>query len=755
MDTGSKFVRKLLIVAMSLFCAVIPAFGSEKPIAKIQVMGNEKIDSSAIFNQIVTKEGDPLSQSVLREDVRRIYEMGYFTDVQVDVKATAGGSLVTFLVVEKPSIGQIIISGNEKIETDKIREKIEIPLHSIVKTDRIQEIIEEINKLYLSKGYYGAKVSYKIEPLEKNEVVLEILIEEGKKAWIRKMRFKGNERISSRQLRRRMKTKKRSLLSWVTGTGFLDEEILNNDIDILRGFYYDQGYLRVRIEKPEVIVGKKGRSITVEITIQEGPQFRIETVDFQGDILTTKEDLFKVIKTEKEDVYRSSLVQQDVLKLTDVYADQGYAKAEVNPAAKLDEAKQTVHLTFEITKGEQVYFERINIVGNTKTRDKVIRRELRFGEGDLYNSSGMKRSRQRLRQTGYFKEVDFATSQGTKDDQIDLEVAVEEAPTGSVSLGFGFSTKDQFVIEGSFAQRNLLGYGYQFNLSGSLGGETSTGRIGFTDPWFLGYPVLAGIDLYATEDEFFASYSTKIRGGRLRLGKELGEYLRGRITYTYENVEIFDVAETASRIIKEQEGERDSSILGFRLSMDRRDDFFFPTRGGVYQVEVENSGGILGGDNDFYRSVGDFQYYHPIFWKLVGHGRLLLGWIDAYDDTAEVPIWERFYVGGIRTIRGFEYGEAGPEDETGEVIGSEKEAAASFELLFPIKEDMGIRGVLFFDVAKGFDDFDDLFPLRTSAGVGLRWLTPLAPMSIDYGINLNPEDDEDSGRLHFFLGGTF
>ncbi len=449
------------------------------------------------------------------------------------------------------------------------------------------------------------------------------------------------------------------------------------------------------------------------------------------------------------------MVQQDVLKLTDVYADQGYAKAEVNPVAKLDEAKQTVHLTFEITKSEQVYFERINIVGNTKTRDKVIRRELRFGEGDLYNSSGMKRSRQRLRQTGYFKEVDFATSQGTKDDQIDLEVAVEEAPTGSVSLGFGFSTKDQFVIEGSFAQRNLLGYGYQFNLSGSLGGETSTGRIGFTDPWFLGYPVLAGIDLYATEDEFFASYSTKIRGGRLRLGKELGEYLRGRITYTYENVEIFDVAETASRIIKEQEGERDSSILGFRLSMDRRDDFFFPTRGGVYQVEVENSGGILGGDNDFYRSVGDFQYYHPIFWKLVGHGRLLLGWIDAYDDTAEVPIWERFYVGGIRTIRGFEYGEAGPEDETGEVIGSEKEAAASFELLFPIKEDMGIRGVLFFDVAKGFDDFDDLFPLRTSAGVGLRWLTPLAPMSIDYGINLNPEDDEDSGRLHFFLGGTF
>ncbi len=718
-------------------------------------MGNEKIDSSAIFNQVKTKSGDPLSLSVLRNDMKRIYEMGYFTDVQVDVKETDEGPLVTFVVVEKPSIGQIFISGNEKIETDKIRDKIDIRLQSIVKTDKIQEIIEEINKLYLSKGYYGAKVSYRIEPLEKNEVVLEIVIEEGKKAWIRKITFKGNDRVGSRKLRRRMNTKKRGLFSWLTGRGFLDEEILNNDIDILRAFYYDQGYLNVRIEEPEVLVGRKGRSITIEIGVHEGPQFGVESIDFRGDILTTKEELFQVIKTKEGDIYRNTVVQKDVLELTDLYADQGYAYVDVRPVVNLREEKQTVRLTFDIEKGKEVSFERINIVGNTKTRDKVIRRELRFGEGDLYSSTGMKRSQQRLRQTGYFKEVDFATSKGTNEEKINLDVAVEEAPTGSVSLGVGFSTRDQFVIEGAFSQRNLLGYGYQFNLSGNLGGETAQGRIGFTDPWFLGYSVLVGADLYYTEDEFFDNYSTRVRGGRLRLGKELGEFLRGRITYTYEIVEVFDVVETASRIIREQEGERDSSILGLRLSMDRRDDFFFPTRGGVYQFEPENSGGLLGGDNDFYRLVGEFQYYYPLIWKLVGHGRVLLGLVEGYDDTDEVPLWERFYVGGVRTIRGFEYGEAGPEDETGEVIGSDKEVAVNFELLFPVKEEMGIRGVVFFDVGKGFDEFDDLFPLRTSAGIGLRWLTPLAPMRIDYGFNLNPEDDEDDARLHFFLGGTF
>jgi outer membrane protein insertion porin family len=754
MDMALKFIRSFLIVVMSLICGVIPASANQKLIARIQVMGNEKIESSAIFNQIESKVGDPLSPSALREDMKRIYELGYFTDVQVDVKEMEEGPLVTFMVVEKASIGQILISGNEKIETSKIREKIDIRLHSIVKTDKLQEIIEDINKLYLSKGYYGSKVSYRIEPLEKNEIVLEITIEEGRKASIRKILFTGNDHISSRKLRRKMNTKKRGFFAWLTGGGRLDEEILNNDADILRGFYYDQGFLRAKIEKPRVIVGKKGKSIAIEIAIHEGVQFSIEKIDFKGDILTTEESLFKVLKTKGGDVYRNTVVQQDALKLNDLYADQGYANVDVNPRVKLDDEKQTVDLTFEITKGEQVYFERINIVGNTKTRDKVVRRELRFGEGDLYTSTGMRRSRQRLRQTGYFKEVDFTPSEGTSDEKMNLEVAVEEAPTGSVSLGVGFSTKDQFVIEGGFSQRNLLGLGYQFNASGELGGETSQFKIGFTDPWLLGYPILAGIDLYATEDEFFTSYSSRVRGGRFRLGKELGEYLRGRITYTYENVDIFDVAATASRTVKEQEGERDSSILGLTLSMDRRDDFFFPTRGGVYRFEAENSGGILGGDNDFYRLIGDVQYYYPLFWKLVGHGRILLGLVDAYSGQ-DVPIWERFYVGGIRTIRGFEYGEAGPEDEVGEVIGSEKEATGTIEILFPVKEEIGVRGVVFFDVGKGFDKFDDLAPLRTSVGVGLRWLTPLAPLRVDYGINLNPEDDEENTRFHFFLGGTF
>jgi outer membrane protein insertion porin family len=749
-----RFLGSLLVLIIAVLWGAATGSGNQKTIAGVQVLGNDTIESSAILSQITTKVGDVASRPLLRDDMKSIYGMGYFTDVQVDVKETEEGLLVTFVVVEKPSIGQILISGNKKIETSKIREKIDIPLHAIVKAEKIQEMIENINKLYRSKGYYGAEVTHRIEPLERNEVVLEITIDEGRKAWIRKLIFHGNEHIPSGKLRAKMRTKKRGLFSWVSGSGYLDEDVLENDLDILRGFYYDQGYLRASVEEPKVIVGRKGKAITIDITIEEGPQFKTEAIDFRGDILTTKEDLFDLLETKKGKTYRNSVVQKDVLRLSDFYADQGYANADVRPVLKLDDQRNGVRLTFDIRKGEKVYFERIDIIGNSKTRDKVIRRELRFGEGDLYTATGLKRSRQRLRMTGYFKEVDFKISEGESEETANLEVAVEEAPTGSVSFGVGFSTRDQFVLEGAFSQRNLLGLGYRVNASGQIGGLSNEFRIGLTDPWIFGYPLEAGFDLYATEDEYFDSYSTKVRGGRLRLGKELTEYLRGRITYTYENVEVFDVDETASRVIKEQEGERDSSILGLALFMDTRDDYFFPTRGGFYELNLENSGGILGGDNDFYRITGDAEYYHPLFWKLVGRGKVLLGMIDAYSGQ-EVPIWERFYVGGVRTIRGFKYGEAGPEDENQEVIGSENEAVASFEILFPLKEAMGVRGVLFFDVGKGFDEFEDLFPLRTGAGFGIRWLTPLGPLSMDYGFNLNPEDDEDESRFHFFIGGTF
>jgi outer membrane protein insertion porin family len=752
MSMGFKVGWNVFIVVVSVLLGLIPASGNQRPIVTIQVMGNDKIESAAILDQVESKEGDPLSFPALRNDIQRIYGMGYFTDVQIDVKDTTEGPLVTFVVVEKPSIGQIVITGNEKIETSKIQEKIDISLYSIVKTDKIQEIIEEIIKLYLSKGYHGAKVTYRIEPLEKNEVILEIIVDEGKKGSIRKVVFKGNKRISSRKLRGRMKTKKRTPLSLIMGTGYLDEDVLNNDLDVLKGFYYDEGYLRVKIEKPRVIVGKKGKSITIEITVDEGPRFKTEGIDFTGDILTTEEDLLAGLKTEKGKVYRNTVVQQDLLKLTDLYADQGYANVDVRPTFKLDDERNAVYLTFEIDKGEKVYFERIGVAGNTKTRDKVIRRELRFGEGDLFTSTGLRRSRQRLKTTGYFAEVDFRTSRGSSEEKLNLDVEVEEAPTGAFSVGAGFSTKDQFIIDASVSERNFLGLGYQLLVKGALGGETSDLRFSFTDPWLLGYPVSAGIDVYATEESFFDSYSTDVRGGRLSLGKELGEYLEGSLSYTYERTKVFDVAPEASPLIKEQEGERDSSILGAFLSADNRDDYFSPTRGGIYRLGAENSGGPLGGDIDFYRFTGQFQYYQPVFWEIVGHVRFLLGVIDSYGGQ-DVPIYERFYVGGIRTIRGFDYGEAGPEDENEEVIGAENEAVANFEILFPLSKEMGLRGVVFLDVGKGFDRFDDLLPLRAGAGVGIRWLTPLGPFRIDYGWNLDPRDNEVTGRLHFFIGG--
>ncbi len=745
-------LRRMWVVPFTLYLLIGICAGSEDVINKITILGNVKVEEGVIRGAIKSREGGSFSTEQVREDLRSIFGLGYFSDIQVDIKPTPQGKEVIFIVVEKPSIKEILITGNQKLKLDAIKEKVTLTPRSILNLDKVKENSENIRKLYFSKGYYGVHVEYKVDYLETNEAVVSFNITEGSKGSIKKIIFQGNKNIKSSQLKKVMTTKQRNIFSIITKTGILDEDILKNDIQLLTAYYIDYGYLDVKVSEPKVDLHDPKR-IQIEIEIVEGPQYYLGDIDFKGDILTTKEDLFGVLKIKRNDVYRTSVIRKEINTLTEKFASQGYANVEVAPETAVDPKNLLVHLTFDIEKKKRVSFEKIRIIGNTKTRDKVIRRELRVAEGELYNTTGLNKSRDRLKRTGFFKEVDFTTTRGSSDEEMNLDIKVEEAPTGALSFGIGYSSIEQVVGSVSISDRNLFGMAYHGVLGIQLGSLTRNLRFSFTDPYFLGYPYAAGIDLY-NENREFDTYSYKITGGDLRFGKELTEILRADTMYKLEKINVYDVTDDASRQIREQEGKKTTSALSLSFSMDTRDDYFVPTKGKKQNLFMQNAGGILGGDNYFVKVMGDTSWFFPLPLSTVLNLRGKLGFIEPYSGR-EVPIYEKFYVGGLHTVRGFDYGKAGPLDENREPLGANKMAVFTSELLFPIARELGLRGALFWDIGKGFDKLSDLTPLKTGAGVGIRWFSPFGPIVIDMGFNLNPQKGEKSKVMDFTAGTVF
>ncbi len=741
----------LVLFIFSLFIGI--GAGAEESIYKIMILGNVKVEEGVIRGAIKSREGGPFSVEKVREDLRSIFDLGSFTDVQVDIKPNPQGKEVIFIVVEKPSIKDILLKGNNKVKLDDIKEKMTLTPRSILNLEKVKENSEQIRKLYFSKGYYGVKVEYKVDYLETNEAVVTFTISEGPKGHIKKIVFKGNKKIKSSQLKKLIATKRRNIFSIITKTGTLDEDILKNDLQLLTAYYFDHGYLDAKVSEPKVDLSNP-KKIRIEVEIVEGPRYHLGNVDFKGDLLTTKEALFKVLKIRRGDAYSNTVIRREVNSLTEKFANQGYAYVEINPEIAVDSKNLLVHITFEIEKKKRVFYEKIQVVGNTKTRDKVVRRELVVAEGDLYNAAEMNKSRDRLKRTGYFKEVDFTTSRGSTEEKINLDVKVEEAPTGAITFGVGYSTIESVVGSASISDRNLFGRGYSGSLKFSLGFKTQNFRLSFTDPYFLGYPYAAGIDLYHERVEIFDTYSYKITGGDLRFGKELTDKLRIDAMYKLENIHVFNVADDASLIIQEQKGKKTTSAISITPSVDTRDDYFNPRRGGKHSLLVQNAGGILGGDNYFVKALAQTSWFFPLPLNSTLNLRAQAGVISGYGGR-KLPIYEKFFAGGISTVRGFEYGRAGPVDVNDEPTGAKKLVVFNSEVIFPISREIGLKGALFFDVGKGFDKWSQITPLKFGAGPGIRWYSPFGPIHIDLGFNLNPKKGEKGHVIEFTAGTVY
>ncbi|MEW6614244.1 MAG: outer membrane protein assembly factor BamA [Thermodesulfobacteriota bacterium] len=724
-------------------------------IVKISIKGNDRIEADAIKPRIESKEGDVLSQKTLREDIKRIYDMNYFEDVNVVKEDTPSGKEINFIVSEKPSIKEIEISGNRFIEKKDIMEVMSIKPHTILNFNKIEDSIKNVLKFYREKGYWAAEVDYKVYYLKRKEAIVDLKITENKKTKIKKIRFIDNKAYSEKELRDIIQTDEKGFFSWLTDSGVLKEDVLQQDLDKIIAFYSNNGYIDIKVGKPEITHDNEW--IYIVIPINEGKQFKVGKVDIKGDLIEKKEELLKELSMTTGKIFDRQLLRKDVVNLTDKYAGAGYAFADVTPLTSIDREIQLVDLILDVHKGKKAYFERITITGNTKTRDKVIRRELKVAEGDIYDKEKLSKSYQKVNRLGYFEEFSFDTEKGTDDDKLNLNIKVKEKPTGAVSVGAGYSSIDNVIGMFNITQDNLFGRGQKLFFVATIGGRSSNYNLGFTEPWLFDTPVSAGFDVYDIRREY-DDYTKYSRGGDIRFGFPITEeYTRAYATYKYENVDITDVLDTAATVIKEQEGKTVTSSIVLSLVRDSTNDRIFPTKGSENSIAIEYAGGVLGGTNYFTKYYGNTTWFFPLPGDTVFMSRARMGFAHG-NQGRELPLFERFFLGGINSLRGFKAYSVGPKDPaTGDVIGGNKQLLFNIEYIFPLYKKAGIKGVVFFDAGNAFDDNENysLSGLRTSVGAGIRWYSPIGPLRLEWGYNIDPKPDERRSNWEFAIGVMF
>ncbi|MGD2187792.1 MAG: outer membrane protein assembly factor BamA, partial [Desulfobacterales bacterium] len=669
-----------------------------KQILTVDVTGNQRIEVDAIKRVVKTQPGDLFNLKSLSEDLKAIYAMGYFDDIRVETEALPDGNKVTFKVKEKPTLRSVRISGNRWVyENEEILEVVNSKRGAILNINIIQNDIRRIQDLYKEKNYHNVSIDYKIFERKDNQADLEYTIKEGEKFKIEKIEFEGNEAFSDKELKRQMDTSEENLLSWITEAGDLDEAILVQDVARLKAFYHNSGYIQAQVGEPQVEF--KQNDIIITIKIDEGPQYRVGKVTFSGDLILAEEQLLKDLKITQEEFYNREVLRTDILALTDLYADEGYAYADIAPRIKRIPEDLRVDISFNIEKGKPVYYEEIIISGNTKTRDKVIRRQLRVYEQELTSSTRLKRSVENLQRLDYFEDVKVDASRGSADDKTVLKIDVTEKSTGAFSFGAGFGNVENLFGTAQVAERNLFGRGQTLSLQALLGSTTQKLILSFTEPYIYDIPLTGTIKLYNWLYDY-DDYEKDSIGGSIRFGYPVFDYTRLFLTYLYDLSDVTDVDDDAAKSIKELEGKNLKSSAATTLKYDSRNRRFLPTKGALNSVSFEFAG--LGGDIGFTKYIGESGWYIPLFWDVVGVAHAKAGYV-IQNKKLMLPDYEKFYLGGIGSLRGFERDDLAPTDDEGASVGGDKFVQFNFELVFPILKDMGVHGVAFFDTGKVYE----------------------------------------------------
>lgn len=735
--------------------AIIGELFEKSIIATISVTGNRRVDSDAILRIISTRPGDIMNQEKLSNDLEQVYKMGFFDDVVIERKDLDQGLEIVFNVTEKPSVRNIKFSQNRVYKEDELAAVVDTSTGSILNVYKINADVEKIKRLYTEKNYHNCKVDYEITSLKNNQADIVFVIEEGEKIRIESIVFEGNSHFKDKKLKKTIQTREKGFWSFISSSGDLDDSELTNDVLRLESLYKNNGFINVKVSDPQVDMGEE--SISIGFKIEEGEQYKTGNVDITGDILTSKTELLDKLLVKESDLYNRELIRKDMLGLSDLYSNQGYANVKVSPLVETDDTNHQVHITYKIDQGEPVYFNRILISGNEKTRDKVIRREMAVEEQGKFSMSGIQRSYRNLAYRDYFQSVEINPVQTEVPNQRDLEVKVEEKPTGNFSFGGGFSTDDGAFGQVSLEERNLFGRGQNLKILARMSGETGLYDLGFTEPWIFDKPVSAGFNIYKLEREF-EYYERNAIGLTLRSSyRQLWDYTTIGVEY---NVEDFEVENVETLYTNVTEGDFFTSSIKPYISYDSRNHYFLPTEGVFSKASAQYAGEFLGGDIDYTRYVAEGGFWIPLFWKFTGAFHVEGGYLDDRTNGQIDIDWERFYLGGINSVRGFDKYDINTREPGQSILrGGEKYIQFNAELIFPLQEEQGVAGVLFYDRGDVYRTSEsiDLAKQYSSAGFELRWNSPMGPIRLAYGIVVEGQDEYKTGdgQFDFSIGAFF
>ncbi len=728
-------------------------------ITSVQIQGNVRAEVETIRSYLQLKEGEVYDAAAADRSLKALFATGLFSDVVIEMQ----GTTLVVKLTENPIINRVAFEGNRKIEDNQLRDEVQSKARQVFTRARVQADVERILTIYRRGGRYNAVVEPKVIQLEQGRVDLVFEIDEGDVTGIKRISFIGNEHFGDGTLRGRIRTTESAWYRFLTSDDRFDPDRLNLDRELLRKFYLSEGYADFRVVSAVAELAPNRDGFFITFTINEGDRYKFGKVDvtsrFQGlDVDTLK----GYLSMSEGDWYDADAVEKTVTSIADAVGSLGYAFVDVRPNIRRNRDDLTVDVTFDVQEGPRVYVERINIHGNTRTLDKVIRREFRLAEGDAFSTAKVRRSQERLRNLGFFEKVDVSAAPGSSQDKTVLEVQVVEQSTGEISFGAGFSTTSGILGDISIRERNLLGKGQDLRLGVSLGTLSTLIDLSFTEPYFLDRNVAAGFDVFHTSNDRqnIASYSDRSLGFALRTGWSYTEHTRQLLRYTLRQTEIYNVQPWASSIVQSQAGSSLTSELSETVAWDTRDQRLNPTKGVLLRNTVALGG--LGGTEYYLRTTIDGVFYQSIFEDVVASIGGSVGAIAPYNNST-LRLNNRFFIGGD-SLRGFRVGGIGPRDaNTTDSLGGKYYYTGTAELSFPLglPKEIALLGKAFVDVGSlwgaiesGSNVYDSQL-MRVGTGIGVQWISPFGPIRVDYAFPVMKEPWDKTENLRFSFGTRF
>ncbi|MFO1080717.1 MAG: outer membrane protein assembly factor BamA [Reyranellaceae bacterium] len=731
-------------------------------ITAIQIQGNVRAEPETIRSYLQLKEGQPFDAAAADRSLKALFATGLFSDVVIEMQ----GSTLVVKVTENPIINRVAFEGNSKIEDDKLRDEVQSKPRQVFTRARVQSDVERILSIYRRSGRYNASVEPKVIKLEQGRVDLVFEINEGDVTGIKRISFVGNEAFSDGTLRSKIRTAESAWWKFLSSDDRYDPDRLNLDRELLRKFYLSEGYADFRVISAVAELAPNREGFFITFTISEGERYKFGKIDVSTRFQGLDVDVLRGYLTMSEgEWYNASEVEKSIAALTDLVGSLGYAFVEVRPNIRRNKDTLTLDVSFDIQEGPRVYVERINISGNTRTLDKVIRREFRLAEGDAFSTAKVRRTQERLRNLGFFEKVDVAASPGSAPDKTNLEVQVIEQSTGDISFGAGYSTTSGILGDISLKERNLLGKGQELRFGVSIGTLSTLLDLSFTEPYFLDRPMAAGFDIFRTSNnrQAIASYNDASVGFALRAGWAYTEHTRQTVRYTLRQTNIFNVQPWASWVVQANAGLSLVNEFAETISWDTRDTRVNTSKG----VLVRNTVALATapGTEQYFRTTADAVYYQTIIDDFVASIGGSIGLVIPYNGSS-LRLNNLFFIGGD-TLRGFAVGGVGPRDSnTGDALGGTYFYTATGELSFPLglPRELGIFGKAFVDVGSlwglgGPAVYSSTVltsnTMRVGSGVGIQWISPFGPIRIDYAVPVVKDPWDRTQNLRFSFGTRF